>query len=140
MHENPEQALALRVGIALACLRRPVVRAFAGCGQSRRRELHLVDSMADTIAGDLGRSLAFWRDGTKVIRSRVARYVASVLLTVPESLARDWCAVDANIRDHARLAIGASISARLLERYTVTPDARPVIVPAANVWCGISEI
>jgi hypothetical protein len=137
MNEEPHKALALRVGIALACLRRTDVRAFAGCGQRRRRELHLADAMADRIAGDIGVSLAFWRDGTRVIRRRVAHHVRAMLLDVPDSMARDWCAVDANARDRARHAIGARITGRLLERYTVTLEGRPVIVPAANVWCGL---
>ncbi|CUX64860.1 hypothetical protein CFBP6626_24040 (plasmid) [Agrobacterium tumefaciens] len=139
MHETPLKALQLYVGISLACLRRTTVRGFAGCGQSRRREVHLIPQMAETIAGDISTKLVFSRDGVQVIRSRVAHHIGGVLGDVPADMARAWAGVDATARDGARHAIAARIVQRLSERYTVTVQTRAVIVPAANVWCGLSD-
>lgn len=138
MHEDPLKALHLYVGISLGCLRRTTVRGFAGCGQSRRRDLHLIPQMAETIARDISVTQVFSRDGVQVIRSRVAYHIAGVLAQVPDDMARAWAGVDAKARDKARQAIAAEIVQRLSERYAVTVQTRPVIIPAANVWCGLS--
>jgi hypothetical protein len=62
-----------------------------------------------------------------------------VLLGVSDSVARDWAGVDAEARDRARKDITVCIVQRLVGRYTVLIQAREVIVPAADVWCGIRE-
>ena len=139
MQRDPLQTLGLHVGIALACLRPTTVRAFAGRGRSRRRDLYLVPSIADEIVANICITLAFNRDGERVIRSRIARHLADVLLGVSDSVARDWAGVDAEARDRARKEITACIVQRLVDRYTVLIQAREVIVPAADVWCGIRE-
>jgi hypothetical protein len=76
MSYNPHRALDLQVNIALGCLRQTTIRAFAGRGRSRRRELSLADTMAEEIVTDLTATLRFSRDGVPVIRSRVARHIA----------------------------------------------------------------
>lgn len=129
MHEDPLQVLDLRLGIALGCLRATTVRCFAGRGRSRRRELHLIPSMAGELADSLSKTLVFSRDGIAVIRSRVARHIADALHDVP----------DATARDEARLAVGQILARLLAERYSLTLSTRPVIVPAANLWCGLKK-
>lgn len=139
MHKDPLQALQLHVGISLGCLRKTTVRGFAGCGQSRRRDVHLIPQMADTVARDISVALVFHRDGVQVIRSRIAHHIGEVLTEVPDAMARAWAGVDATARDNARQTIAARIVERLSERYAVSVQARPVIVPATNVWCGLKE-
>lgn len=139
MQDHPAKILELHVGIALGCLRRTTVRSFAGCGQSRRRDLHLIPSMADAVARHLTVSLTFQKDGATVILSRIARHIGAVLQEVPDTQARAWAGIDAIARDHARHAIAACITRRLCERYEVLPTTRPTIVPASGVWCGLQE-
>ncbi|QEE43346.1 hypothetical protein FVA81_01480 (plasmid) [Rhizobium sp. WL3] len=137
MHDDPLEVLDLRLGIALACLRRTTVRSFAGCGRSPRRDLHLIPKMAEEIVASLSLLLLFSRDGMPVIRSRIARHVETALHEVPDAMARNWAGTDAIARENARHAIVENIAARLSGRYTLTLQTRPVIVPSANVWCGL---
>ncbi len=139
MQEDPAKILQLHVCIALGCLRRTTVRGFAGCGQSRRRNLHLIPSIADAVARDISVSLTFQKDGTTVILTRVARHIEAVLQDVPDGQARAWAGIDATARDDARHAIAACITRRLCERYEVLPTPRPTIVPASGIWCGLQD-
>lgn len=139
MHKDPLQALQLHVGISLGCLRKTTVRGFAGCGQSRRRDVHLIPQMAETIARDITVTLVLSRDGVQVIRSRIAHHIGEVLAEVPDAMARGWAGVDATARDNARRTIAARIVERLSGRYAVTVQVRPIIVPSAGVWCGLRE-
>jgi hypothetical protein len=136
MPDEPVKALKLRVGIALGCLRRTTVRSFAGCGQSRRRDLHLIPAMADAVAHHVTVSLTVQKHGATVILSRIARHIETVLQDVPHAQARAWAGIDATARDDARHAIAACITRRLCKRYEVLPTPRPTIVPASGVWCG----
>lgn len=139
MQEDPAKILQLHVGIALGCLRRTTVRGFAGCGQSRRRDLHLIPSIADAVARHVTVSFTFQKEGATVILSRIARHIESVLQDVPETQARAWAGIDANARESARHAIAAFITQRLCKRYTVLWTPRAAIVPASGVWCGLQE-
>lgn len=139
MQEDPAKILQLHVGIALGCLRRTTVRGFAGCGQSRRRDLHLIPSIADAVARHVTISLTFQKEGGTVILSRIARHIESVLQDVPETQARAWAGIDANQREDTRHAIAERITRRLCERYTVLRTPRPSIVPSSGVWCGLSD-
>ncbi|WP_147412802.1 hypothetical protein [Rhizobium sp. AG855] len=84
-------------------------------------------------------TLVFSRDGAQVIRSRIEHHIGEVLTVVPDAMARAWAGVDATARDNARQAITARIVERLSERYAVTVQARPIIVPSAGVWCGLRD-
>jgi len=139
MQDDPAKILQLHVGIALGCLRRTTIRGFAGCGQSRRRDLHLIPSMAATVARDITVSLTFQKDGATVILTRVARHLEAVLQAIPDAQASAWAGIDATARDDARHAIAAFITRRLSERYEVLPTPRPTIVPASGVWCGLQD-
>lgn len=139
MQDDPAKILQLHVGIALGCLRRTTVRGFAGCGQSRRRDLYLIPSIAATVGRDITNSLTFQKDGATVILTRVARHIEAVLQDVPDAQARAWAGIDATVRDDARHAIAACITRRLSERYEVLPTPRPTIVPASGVWCGLQD-
>lgn len=139
MQEDPLKALNLRVVIALGCLRRTTVRGFAGCGRSRRRDMHLIPAMAEEIARGLNASLRFEREGRPVIRSRVARHISEVLQEVTDAEARAWAGIDATATRTARHGIAARITGRLAGRYRVVLTPHPVIVPATNVWCGLEE-
>ncbi|THV12791.1 hypothetical protein [Rhizobium rhizophilum] len=136
MQEDPLQVLDLRLGIALACLRRATVRSFAGCGRSRRRDLHLVPEMAKEIASSLSLMLLFSRQGIPVIQSRVIRHIESALHDIPDAVASNWAGIDSTAREEALHDIVRNMASRLSERYTLTLQTRPVIVPSANVWCG----
>ncbi len=139
MQENPVKILELQVCIALGCLRRTTVRGFAGCGQSRRRDLHLIPSMAAAVARDVTVSFTFQRDGATVILSRVSRHIEAALQEVPDAQARAWAGIDASRRDSARQAIAVRIAQRLNERYRVMRTPRTAIAPASGVWCGLKE-
>lgn len=139
MQDNPVKILELHVGIALGCLRRTTVRGFAGCGQSRRRDVHLIPSMAAAVARDVTVSLTLQRDGATVILSRIARHIEAALQEVPDMQARAWAGIDASGRDSARQAIAVRITQRLSERYRVLHTPRTAIVPASGVWCGLKE-
>lgn len=138
MSYDPRRSLDLQVNIALGCLRPTAIRAFAGRGRSRRRELGLADTMADKIATDLTATLRFSRDGAPVIRSRVARHITEVFRGISDATALAWAGLDATARDDARAKIADQISQRLVERYTINIIDRPTIVPSANVWCGLT--
>ncbi|QLF72067.1 hypothetical protein FE840_020745 (plasmid) [Peteryoungia desertarenae] len=139
MLEDPRKALDLRVSIALSCLRKTTIRAFAGRGPSRRREPQAITQIADQVAAALMVSLMFCRDGTPVIRSRIAHHIATVMQGIPDGIAREWAGLDATARDKARQHIADQIVWRLWERYTVTLQARAVVVPTAKVWCGVAQ-
>lgn len=139
MQDDPVKILELHVGIALGCLRRTTVRGFAGCGQSRRRELHLIPSMAAAVARNVTVSLTFQRDGATVIFSRIARHIEAALQEVSDTQARAWAGIDASGRDSARQAIAVRITQRLNERYRVLRTLSTAIVPASGVWCGLKE-
>ena len=139
MQDDPAKTLQLHLGIALGCLRRTTVRGFAGCGKSRRRDLHLIPSIAADVARHMTVSLTFKKDGATVILTRIARQIEAVLQDVPDAQAQAWAGVDASARDSARDAIAACITRRLCGRYTILPTPRPVIVPASQVWCGLQE-
>lgn len=90
MQDHPAKILELHVGIALGCLRRTTVRGFAGCGQSRRRDLHLIPSMATTVARDITVSLTFQKEGATVILTRIAPHSEAVLQDVPDAQEKAW--------------------------------------------------
>lgn len=139
MQDDPTKILELHVGIALGCLRQTTVRGFAGCGPSRRRDLHLIPAMADAVARHVTVSLTFQKDGAAVILSRIVRHIGAVLHEVPEMQARALAGIDAIARDHARQDISKRITERLCARYAIHHNPRPVIVPATGVWCGLQE-
>ncbi|QRF54399.1 hypothetical protein D4A92_23080 (plasmid) [Rhizobium rosettiformans] len=137
MQHDSAKILELHVAIALGCLRRTTIRSYAGRGPSRRRDLHLIPSMAEAVAHHVTSSLHFEKDGAAVILSRITRHIEAVLQSVSDAEARAWAGIDANQRDLARSVIGNRISLRLQERYAVLSNRRSAIVPASGVWCGL---
>ena len=139
MTEDSRNRLTLHLSIALACLRGPLVRGFAGRGRSRKRELELAPTMASTIAGSIAEAMTFERDGTPVIRSRVASAIEAELRLLPDAQARSWAGANAVLREATRKEIAARLADRLLTQFSVQSRNRPVITPATRVWCGAPD-
>jgi hypothetical protein len=95
--------------------------------------------MASTIAGSIAEAMTFERDGTPVIRSRIASAIEAELRLLPDAQARSWAGANAVLREAARKEIAALLADRLLTQFSVQSRYRPVITPATRVWCGASD-
>ena len=139
MTEDSRDRLTLHLSVALACLRGPLVRAFAGRGRSRRRELDLAPTMASNIAGSVAEAMTFERDGTPVIWTRIAATIEAQLRVLPEHQARNWAGANSVQSEAARKEIAALLSDRLATEFSVRARNRPVVTPATQVWCGAAD-
>lgn len=90
------------IHIHLTMVRQPSKRAFAGTGQSRRREKTSAHRIAHATVTGVRVNLRFRRDGVSVDDAEVVALLEDELWKVPEATARDSVAIDSTQRDSAR--------------------------------------
>ncbi|QRY70347.1 hypothetical protein JVX98_12715 [Ensifer sp. PDNC004] len=115
-HKNLDQGIY----IGLVTTREPIKRAFAGTGQSRRREKTSAAAIARSIVESILRNHRIERGGEPVDEAEIIDVLTEELWKVPEQTAKDLVGVDANKRDAAKAAITQALLAALLDRYDCT--------------------
>lgn len=115
-HRNLDQGIYIR----LVTTREPIKRAFAGTGQSRRREKTSAAAIARSIVESILRNHRIERGGEPVDEAEIIDVLTEELWKVPEQTAKDLVGVDANKRDAAKAAITAALISGLVSRYDCT--------------------
>ncbi len=115
-HKNLSQGIF----ISLVTTRMPIKRAFAGTGQSRRREKTSAASIARAIVAGIRINHRIERDAIAVEESEIIEVLTEELWKVPEQTAKDFVGVDANKRDDAKAAITQALLSFLMSRYECT--------------------
>jgi len=112
-HKNLSQGIY----ISLVTTRMPIKRAFAGTGQSRRREKTSAASIARSIVESIRRNHRIERGAVSVDEAEIIEVLTEELWKVPEQTAKDFVGVDANKRDAAKAAITRALLTSLVTRY-----------------------
>ncbi|WP_104668180.1 hypothetical protein [Ensifer adhaerens] len=115
-HESLDQGIYIR----LTTTRAPIKRAFAGTGQSRRREKSSADWIARSIVTGIRINHRIERDGVAVDDTEIIDLLAEELWKVPEAVAKDLVGIDANRRDDAKATITRALLAVLTSKYQCT--------------------
>lgn len=106
--------------IGLVTTREPIKRAFAGTGQSRRREKTGAASIARSIVESILRNHRVERGGEPVDEAEIIDVLTEELWKMPEQTAKDLVGIDANKRDAAKAAITNALLSVLVSRYDCT--------------------
>ncbi len=115
-HKNLSQGIY----ISLVTTRMPIKRAFAGTGQSRRREKTSAASIARSIVESIRRNHRIERGAVSVDEAGIIEVLTEELWKVPEQTAKDLIGVDANKRDAAKAAITQALLTALVTRFECT--------------------
>ncbi|ASY74366.1 hypothetical protein [Sinorhizobium fredii] len=115
-HKNLDQGICIR----LTTTREPIKRAFAGTGQSRRREKSSANWIARSIVTGIRINHRIERDGVSVDDTEIIDLLAEELWKVPEAVAKDLVGIDANRRDDAKATITRGLLAALTSKYECT--------------------
>lgn len=106
--------------IHLATIRMPIKKAFAGTGQSRRREKSSAHSIAKAIVTGIRVNHRIERDGLPADEAGVVDMLTEELWKVPEAIAKDLVGIDANKRDAAKATITSALLSALTSRFECT--------------------
>lgn len=115
-HKNLDQGIY----ISLVTTREPIKRAFAGTGQSRRREKTSAASIARSIVESIRRNHRIERGAVSVDEAEIIEVLTEELWKVPDQTAKDFVGVDANKRDAAKATITQALLTTLVTRYECT--------------------
>ncbi|NOV20855.1 hypothetical protein E5S70_33315 [Ensifer adhaerens] len=127
------------IAIHLAVIDQSTKRRFAGTGVSRRREQDSARSIAEELVRHIRINHRIERAGTAVDDAEVVALVAAELWKLPDAVAKDLVAIDANRKEVARAAIVNALVEALTRSYEFTflqPEYRgmgPSIYKAPNV-------
>ncbi|MDP9632418.1 UNVERIFIED_ORG: hypothetical protein J2W85_004503 [Ensifer adhaerens] len=131
--------LSSSIAIHLAVINQSTKRRFAGTGVSRRREQDSARSIAEDLVRHIRINHRIERAGTAVDDAEVAALVAADLWSLPEAVAKDLVAIDANRKEVARTAIVNALVEALTRSYEFTffqpeyPGMGPSMYKAPNV-------
>ncbi|WVT72571.1 hypothetical protein QM996_13770 [Sinorhizobium chiapasense] len=115
-YKNLDQIIYIR----LTTTRMPIKRAFAGTGQSRRREKSSARWIAQSIVKSVRINHRIERNGTAVDEAEIIDVLAEELWKVPETVAKDLVGIDANKRDDAKRTITSALLLAMTDRYECT--------------------
>lgn len=115
-YKNLDQVIYIR----LTTTRTPIKRAFAGTGQSRRREKSSAHWIAQSIVQGVRNNHRIERDGVAVDEAEIIDMLAEELWSVPETVAKALVGIDANKKDDAKRTITSMLLLAMTERYECT--------------------
>lgn len=115
-YKNLDQIIYIR----LTTTRMPIKRAFAGTGQSRRREKSSARWIAQSIVTSIRINHRIERDGAAVDEAEIIDVLAEELWKVPEVIAKDLVGIDATKRDDAKAVITSALLSALTSRFECT--------------------
>jgi len=115
-YKNLDQVIYIR----LTTTRTPIKRAYAGTGQSRRREKPSAHWFAKSIVEGIRINHRIERGGAAVDEAEIIGVLADELWKVSEAVAKDLVGIDANKRDNAKRTITSALLVAPTDRYECT--------------------
>ncbi|WP_457588583.1 hypothetical protein [Ensifer canadensis] len=108
------------IAIRLAAIDQSTKRCFAGTGVSRRRQQDSARSIAKDLVRHIRVNHRIERAGIRVDDTEVTALAATELWKLPEAVAKDLVAIDANRKEVARAAIVDALVEALTRNYEFT--------------------